>query len=458
MWYYSFTMGNKANTNQYEKMTMTPIPRLIVTLSIPTIISMLVTNIYNLVDTAFVGMLGTSASGAVGIVFGFMAILQAIGFLFGQGCGSIMSRLFGKHDDKGASRAGSTGFFGALTLSIIAEIICFIFLDQLIMLLGSTKTIAPYAKTYITYILIAAPFIVASFTMNNILRYEGKASLGMVGLLVGAILNMVGDPILMFVLDMGIAGAGLSTCLSQFVSFVILLSFFLRGKTICKLTLKNVVFRADYIGNIMATGLPSLIRQGLQSASTIILNMAAAPYGDAAISGMSAVSRITFFVFSVCLGIGQGFQPVSGFNYGASKFKRLRKAFDYAFKLATILIVVLSIVVFFTATPLVKLMRDDPEVINIGVRALKLQCLTSVFLPFCTMTEMLLQSTGKRLHASLLSSLKSGILFIPTLLLLVYFRGLNGIQEAQPVTNFLQVIPSFILALWYFRKLPKEDA
>lgn len=458
MWYYSFTMGNKANTNQYEKMTMTPIPRLIVTLSIPTIISMLVTNIYNLVDTAFVGMLGTSASGAVGIVFGFMAILQAIGFLFGQGCGSIMSRLFGKHDDKGASRAGSTGFFGALTLSIIAEIICFIFLDQLVMLLGSTKTIAPYAKTYITYILIAAPFIVASFTMNNILRYEGKASLGMVGLLVGAILNMVGDPILMFVLDMGIAGAGLSTCLSQFVSFVILLSFFLRGKTICKLTLKNVVLRADYIGNIMATGLPSLIRQGLQSASTIILNMAAAPYGDAAISGMSAVSRITFFVFSVCLGIGQGFQPVSGFNYGASKFKRLRKAFDYAFKLATILIVILSIVVFFTATPLVKLMRDDPEVINIGVRALKLQCLTSVFLPFCTMTEMLLQSTGKRLHASLLSSLKSGILFIPTLLLLVYFRGLNGIQEAQPVTNFLQVIPSFILAVWYFRKLPKEDA
>ena len=451
-------MENKNSDAQYRKMTETPVPKLIVGLSIPTIISMLVTNIYNLVDTGFVGKLGTSASGAVGIVFGFMAILQAIGFLFGQGCGSILSRLLGKHDTKGASKAASTGFFGALFLSLIAEIICFIYLDGLINILGSTPTIAPYAKTYITYILISAPFIVASFTMNNILRYEGKAALGMIGLLIGAIINMIGDPILMFTLNMGIAGAGLSTCLSQIVSFGILLSYFLTGKTICKLSLRKASYDIIFIGNIMATGLPSLLRQGLQSASTIFLNMASAPYGDAAIAGMSAVARIIFFVFSVALGIGQGFQPVSAFNYGAKKYRRVRLAFNTAFYLATILITVFAIIVYFFAPQLVQTLRDDPDVIEIGARALRLQCLTQIFLPFCTMTEMLLQSTGKRLYASLLSSLKSGIIFIPVLWILVQTRGLMGIQESQPVTNVLQLIPSVILAVWYFKKLPREDA
>lgn len=451
-------MNNSSKTDaQYNKMTKTPIPRLIITLSIPTIISMLVTNVYNLVDTGFVSMLGTSASGAVGIVFGFMAILQAIGFLFGQGAGSILSRLLGKHDTDGASKAAATGFWGALILSVIAEIICFIFLDDVVTMLGSTPTIAPFAKTYITYILLAAPFTTASFTMNNILRYEGKASLGMVGLLVGAVLNMAGDPLFMFTLDMGIAGAGLSTCISQIISFGILLSYFLRGKTTCKLGFKNAYFNVSYITNIITTGLPSLLRQGLQSASTIILNMAASPYGDAAIAGMSAVSRIIFFVFSVCLGIGQGFQPVSAFNYGANKYGRVRSAFKYAFLMATVLIFLLSDVVYVFAEPLVRRLRDDPEVIVIGVRALKLQCLTQIFLPFCTMTEMLLQSTGKRLQASILSSLKSGIIFIPVLLLLTHFRGLAGIQESQPVSNILQVIPCVILAIWYFKKLPLKD-
>lgn len=449
-------MNNSRNTSaQYDKMTRTPIPRLIVMLSIPTIISMLVTNIYNLVDTGFVGKLGTSASGAVGIVFGFMAILQAIGFLWGQGAGSILSRLLGKQDIKGASRAAATGFWGALFMSLLAGAICFVFLDDVVTMLGSTPTIAPYAKTYITYIIIAAPFTTASFTMNNILRYEGKAALGMVGLLVGAVLNMAGDPFFMFYLGMGIAGAGLSTCISQIVSFLILLSYFLTGRTTCKLGIKYASSNVDFILTIITTGLPSLLRQGLQSASTIILNMAASPYGDAAIAGMSAVSRIIFFVFSVCLGIGQGFQPVSAFNYGANKYGRVRKAFSYAIFLATISITVMSVVVFIFATPLVKLLRDDPEVITIGVRALRLQCLTQVFLPFCTMTEMLLQSTGKRLQASILSSLKSGIIFIPVLLVMVYLRGLSGIQEAQPISNVLQVIPCAVLAIWYFKKMPR---
>ena len=207
----------KNEESQFERMTQTPVSKLVVRLSVPTIISMLVTNIYNLVDTAFVGQLGTSASGAVGVVFGFMAIIQAVGFMFGQGSGSLIARELGRKDVKDASATASTGFFCAMGVGLISAFVCFWRLDPLIILLGSTETIAPFAKAYISWILLAAPFMTSSFVLNNILRYEGKASLGMIGLLTGAILNMAGDPLFMFVFHMGIAGAGLSTALSQIV-------------------------------------------------------------------------------------------------------------------------------------------------------------------------------------------------------------------------------------------------
>lgn len=378
--------------SQYDRMTGTPIPNLIVRLSIPTIITMLVTNIYNMADTAFVGQLGNSASGAVGIVFGFMAILQAIGFLFGQGAGSILSRKLGQKDVEGASRIASTGFFGALLLSITAELICFACLDDLVMWLGSTTTIAPYAKTYITYILLAAPFLVTSFTLNNILRFEGKASLGMIGMLTGGILNMCGDPIFIFGLDMGIAGAGLSTAISQIVSFSILLSMFLRGKTQTRLSIRRVSLKPSEILDITGTGLPSLLRQGLNSITTVLLNSRAAVYGDAAVAAMSIVSRIIMFVFSIALGIGQGFQPVSSFNYGAGKYSRVRKAFRFTFILAESLMAVLLMAVLFASEDIIRIFRDDPTVIEIATRALRLQCVALLFLPFCMVTEMQLAS------------------------------------------------------------------
>ena len=334
-------MTDKAKMTQYEKMTATPIPRLIATLSVPTIISMLVTNIYNLVDTAFVGRLGTSASGAVGIVFGFMAIIQAFGFMFGQGSGSIISRALGSRDTETASRTASTGCFGSFMCGAAITVIGFANIDRIVIALGSTETIAPYAKTYISFILAAAPFMAMSFTMNNILRYEGKAALGMIGLMTGAILNMAGDPIFMFAMHMGIAGAGLSTCLSQIVSFGILLGMFLTNRTESRLSLSNVSWHSIALpANIMATGFPSLLRQGLNSFTTVLLNTNAAVYGDAAVAAMSIVSRISFFVVSVGLGIGQGFQPVSGFNYGAKKYRRLREGYKTTIIMMTCVIAV----------------------------------------------------------------------------------------------------------------------
>ena len=448
---------NRKTISQYDKMTKTPIPKLIVTLSIPTILSMLVTNVYNMADTAFVGQLGNSASGAVGVVFGFMAILQAIGFMCGQGSGSILSRRLGQKDVDGASMIASTGFFCALFLGTIAGVICYLFLDPLVMLLGSTSTIAPYAKIYISYIIMAAPFMVSSFTMNNILRFEGKAILGMIGLMTGGILNICGDAIFMFGLKMGISGAGLSTALSQIISFGILLSMFLRGKTQCRLSIRRVTLNYRHLFDITATGFPSLLRQGLNSITTVLLNSCAAVYGDVAVAAMSIVSRIIFFVFSIALGIGQGFQPVCAFNYGAGKYSRVRRAFRITLILAETLVLIVMTGVLIWSGDIIRIFRDDPEVIAIGTRALRLQCVALLFLPYCMVTEMQMQSTGQKLAASLLSSLRSGLLFIPALLILSHFRGLAGIQEAQPAAFILSLPPAFIFARWFAGKMPNED-
>lgn len=440
--------------SQFDKMTKTPVSRLIIKLSIPAIISMMVTNVYNLVDTAFVGQLGNSASGAVGIVFGFMAVLQAIGFMFGNGSGSIISRLLGAKNNEQASKIASTGFFFTLLFGAVVAIISAFVLKPLVMLLGSTETISPYAQTYISYILVAAPFITASFTMNNLLRYEGKATLGMIGLIVGAVLNIAGDPILMFGLNMGIAGAGLSTCISQIIGFFVLLSMFLLHKTQCRLSVKLIV--PKFLPEIIGTGLPSLLRQGLNSLSTVVLNNCAAVYGDAAVAAMSIVSRVIFFTFSFALGVGQGFQPVCGFNYGAKKYDRLKTAFYFSVMLAEIIVVVMSVGLILFPGEIVRIFRDDNTVMEIGSRALVLQGIAQLFLPFCMITEMALQSAGKKLGASVLSTLRNGLFFIPLLLILSNVRGLSGIQEAQPLAVTLAVIPSAILAVRFFRELPKN--
>jgi len=451
-------MSKTAKKSQYEKMTETPISKLVVTLSIPTIASMLVTNIYNLVDTAFVGRLGTSASGAVGIVFGFMSIIQAFGFMFGQGSGSILSRALGSQDRESATVHASVGFVGSFMCGLIISLIGFLLLDEIVMFLGSTLTIAPYAKTYISFILAAAPFMCSSFTLNNLLRYEGKASLGMIGLMFGAILNMVGDPIFMFGLGMGIAGAGLSTALSQIVSWGILLYMFLGGHTESKINLIKA-FQAGpaVVGNIMATGFPSLLRQGLNSLTTVLLNSRCGVYGDAAVAAMSIVSRIVFFTFSIALGVGQGFQPVSAYNYGARKYSRIREGYRFTAMLAEGIILVGVTILIVFASPLIRLMRDDPEVIEIGTRALRLQALSNLFLPPCMVTEMLYQSTGHRAGATMLSALRSGLLFIPSLLILSSVRGLAGIQEAQPLSVVLSFPFTVMFAVMFFRKLPTMD-
>ena len=448
--------GSRASS-QYNRMTEESIPRLIVRLSIPTILSMLVTNIYNLVDTAFVGQLGTSESAAVGIVFGFMSILQAVGFMFGQGAGSITARLLGARDDRNASRVASTGIVCSVLLGGIISLAAFPLHHWIILTLGSTETIYPHARSYLLTILFAAPFMTGGYTLNNLLRYEGKASLGMIGLMSGAILNIVLDPILMFVLHMGVAGAALATAASQVISFLILLSMFLRGRTVTRLSLKQFDPRPRVIGDIMTTGLPSMLRQVLNSVASILLNSSAAVYGDAAVAAMSIVGRISFFVFALALGIGQGFQPVCAYNFGAKKYLRLRSAYRVTVMLSEAILIVSAVLTLLFSGNLIAVFRNDPDVISIGTRALQLQMITILFLPFSMSTEMLYQSTGHRLGASFLSSARSGLFFIPSLILLSRLRGLAGIQEAQPLAYLLAFPLALFFMLRFMRRLPKAD-
>lgn len=438
---------------QYKKMTETPVAKLIIMLGIPTTISMLVTSIYNMADTYFVGQIGTSASGAVGVVFGLMAIIQAFGFMFGHGAGSIISRSLGARDVERASRFASTSFFCAVLAGGAISLFGLLFLDPLMRLLGSTETILPYARTYATFILIAAPFMASSCVLNNILRYEGRAALAMIGLVTGGLLNIFGDWLLIDRLKLGVKGAGISTAISQTISFCILLSIFLLRKTNSKLSIKWISKDFADVMLICKTGLPSLMRQGLTSISTMVLNGCAGAYGDAAVAAMSIVNRICFLIFSVGLGIGQGFQPVSAFNYGAKKYGRVRKGFYFTWAAGEVLLGGLAIIGMLLSGNLVAIFRDDPEVIAIGNVALSVQLLALFFQPLSVCANMMFQSIGKNKIATFLSILRSGLFFIPVLLILSKLFGLTGVEISQTVADVMTFVVSLPFAVSFMRQL-----
>lgn len=442
---------------QFRKMTETPVTALVVTLGIPTTISMLVTSIYNMGDTAFVGTLGTSASGAIGVVFGYMAILQAIGFMFGQGSGSQIARLLGQRNREEAGIIATTGFLTACGIGLLIAVGSWIWLDDLLRLLGSSETILPYARSYCKYILIGAPFITGSFVLNNILRFEGLATKAMIGLVTGAVLNLLLDPLLIFVFHMGTAGAGLATSLSQLVSFCILLSMFLRGVTQSRLSFHSYARDPRVVLRIIALGFPSLLRQAMGSIGTILLNRCAREYGDAAVAAMAIVNRISMFIFSVGLGLGQGYQPVCSFNYGAQKYSRVRAAFHATLRITVLILAVFSLGVYLAAPALVRFFRDDPEVIEIGRQALRYACISMPLMPASVLTNMTLQSCGKALPASFLALLRSGLFFIPLLFLFNVLFGVRGIEMAQPCSDVLTTLTSIPFVVWFFRHLPAEE-
>nr|WP_122012915.1 MATE family efflux transporter [Maliibacterium massiliense] len=428
---------------RYIQMTQTPIPKLIPRLAVPTIISMLITSFYNMADTFFVSKISTSASGAVGIVFSLMAIIQAIGFTFGVGSGSYISRLLGEHNPERANQAASTAFFSAAACGLVIAVFGLLFIDPFMRLLGATPTILPYARDYARYILIGAPYMAASFVMNNNLRSEGSALLSMIGIAAGAVLNIALDPLFIFTFNMGIAGAALATILSQLVSFFILLSNFTRGRSSISLHIRHFCVRWSMFREILRTGLPTFYRQGLASVAAILLNVFAAPFGDSAIAGMSITTRVIMFLVSVLIGFGQGFQPVAGFNYGAKRYDRLLDAFWFCVKVGTLAFLAIGALGFFFAPQVLAAFIDDPEVIRIGTLAMRLQSATLPFQVWVIISNMMYQSIGYGTQASVLALARQGLFFIPLIMLLPIPLGVLGVQLSQPIAD----ICTFLVAL-----------
>lgn len=428
-------------------MTTKAVPPLICELAVPTIISMLVTAFYNMADTFFVGKINTQSTAAVGIVFTVMALIQSCGFFFGHGTGNYISRKLGAREYKDAGIMAATGFFLAFICGVVFAVLGLIFLDPLAIALGSTPTILPYTREYLRIILIGAPFMMSSFVLNNQLRFQGSAAYAMVGIVTGAVVNIILDPILIFVCDMGVAGAALATVVSQIISFVMLYIGSCRGGNI-RIHIKNFQPSWHNMVEIARGGFPSLCRQGLASVAGIFLNHMAGAYGgmngDAAIAAMSIVNRVTMFANSALIGFGQGFQPVCGMNYGAKKYERVREGFWFCVKCAFVFLLAVSALGFVFAEPIIALFRkDDAEVIRIGTLTLRLHCVAFPLSSWIVMCNMMLQSMGRAVKASIVAAARQGLFYIPFIFILPQIFGLFGVQVCQMVAD----ICSFALAV-----------
>ena len=446
--------------DQYYEMANAPISKIIPKLAVPTIISMLVTSIYNMADTFFVSQLGTSASGAVGIIFSAMAIIQALAFMIGMGTGNFIARMIGAGNRKLAEELASIAFFTGFGVGLVIAVIGNANIGQLVRMLGSTETIAPYAEAYASYIFVAAPFMICSFIMNNLLRFQGKALFAMVGITTGGVLNMVLDPIFIFGLDMGTAGAALATGLSQFISFCILL-FMCNSREEC-ISIHPKKFKPTLAiyGEIIHGGLPSLGRQGIASIATIIMNTMAQPYGDEAIAAMSIVNRFMMFVGSAMIGFGQGYQPVCSYCFGARLYDRVKKACVYCVKVSTIFLLAVSVIGLIFSGNIIQMFRkDDLEVIRIGTLALRLQLLTMPLQGLVVMGgNMTPQSIGYGIRATIVSTARQGWLLIPILLCTVPVFGVLGIQMAQPIADVGTFILAAVVTKGIFKDLDRKKA
>lgn len=432
-------------------MTETPVALLILKLGIPTTISMLITSIYNMADTYFVGTIGESAQAATGVLFTLQTIIQGLGFMFGQGSGTYIARELANRDTKKASMYISSAFFAGLAISLAITLAGMPFLAPLVRFLGSTETILPHAMDYGFWVLIACPFILCSMILNNGLRFEGKAFYAMFGLTTGGLLNIFGDWLLVRKLNLGVYGAGLATAVSQMVSFTILLIMYQKMAQ-SSISIKYTSKKVSVYFSVMRVGLPSLIRQSLNALTSGILNNLTKAFGDAAIAAMSVVNRYAMFLMCVGLGMGQGFQPVASFNYQAKKFRRVKKGLVFLIIFALIVIGGASIASIFVAPQIIRLFQKSPEVIEIGVPALRNYAIGMIFMAFSVPVNMLYQSIQKPTISSILSIIRSGAVTIPVLLIGVPLFGLPVIQTAQPIADVLAGCISIPFIVSFLRK------
>ena len=439
-------------------MTQQPVKLLVIKMAVPTIIAMVTTALYNVVDAAFIGHLSTEGTAGIGISFAYMTFIQALGFFFGHGSGNHISRALGAKDRTSASVVASVGFVTPFLVGLLAVAICLPNLSGLSRLLGAPTEVVPYANDYLRYIVAATPFMMSALTLNNQLRLQGNARLGMVGIVSGAILNIVLDPIFIFGLGMGVSGASLATAISQFFAWILLLRGTFRPESV-HISLLNFRPSLKVYYEIFRGGLPSLFRQVFNCAAAVSLNYCAARYAApgeeaSAVAAFAVVTRIMMFAFSVVLGFCQGFQPVCGYNYGAKLYGRVRESWLFAVTVGTAFLLVISAVGFIFAPQIVALFRaEDSALINIGAATLRWQCAAFPLVGLFTATGMLFQNIRMTGPATLLSICRNGLFFLPAILLLPLWFGLQGVQMAQAVADTLTFALSVPYALWINRKL-----
>ena len=439
----------------YKKMTETPVSALILRLGIPTTISMLITSIYNMADTYFVGTLGESAQAATGVLFTLQAIIQGLAFMFGHGGGTFISKELADRNTDRASMYVSSSFFAGGFVGLTISVVGLLLLEPLVLFMGSTQTILPYAMDYGLWVLISCPFMICSMILNNGLRYEGKAFYAMFGLTAGGLLNILGDYLLVIVLDMGVYGAGLATAVSQMISFVILVIMF-RKMAQSRIRIRSVSKDPRIYLSICRIGLPSLIRQGLNSVTHGVLNNLTKPFGDAAIAAMSVVSKYSMFLMCVGLGMGQGFQPVAAFNYRAKKYDRVKKGLLFTVCFGLVFIGGLSLVSIFFSDQIIRIFQKSDAVISVGRVALRYAAIGMMFMPFSVPVNMLYQSIQKPTISSILSMLRSGAITIPILIIGVPVLGLTGIQIAQPIADVISGLISIPFIIRFLRLKQNE--
>ncbi|MDE6312470.1 MAG: MATE family efflux transporter [Lachnospiraceae bacterium] len=445
------------NQEQYYKMIHNGIAGLVLSLALPTIASMLVTSIYNMADTYFVARLGTSATGAVGIVLSLMAMIQAIGFTLGMGSATKVSILLGDEDVEQANTYGMGAMAAAVTAGILMTAAGLYYLTPLLRLLGATSTMLPYALEYGRYIMIAAPFMCLSFVLNNLLRAEGKARFAMVSIVTGALFNIALDAVLILGFSMGVAGAGISTAVSQVLSCMILLYWYLAKKTVLCLQLKWVVRKPSVYWEILKNGFPSFVRQGLVSVATALTNVMAAVYGDEMVAGISVMNRIFLFLFSVIVGFVQGYSPVAGYNYGADKIQRVKKAFVFAMNFGIVVMSLLAFGACYFAEFLVGLFGIEPGITwDTAVTALRYQCVLLPLILAAVVCNMTYQAMGKAVSATFLAACRQGIFLIPFIYIFPKFWGFNGILLAQPAADLAAFFSSIPFTVKFMKKTKRR--
>lgn len=438
--------------NNYKRMLECSIPKMISSLALPSMISMMIGSIYNAADTYFVSQLGTSASAAVGVALPIMTIVQAFGFCFGMGANSNISQLLGRKEYDEANVIATSALASCMLFCFVFAVVAFLIMEPMLSFFGATNTVMPYALSYTAVILVGVPMIGGAYVCNNLLRSQGLNMLSMIGLAIGGILNIILDPIFIFSFHYGIAGAAVATSISQVISLLILY-YMLKRKSVLVLNLRLISKKWSIYKAIIRLGLPSLFRQGMASIAIILLNNQAAVYGDASLAAFAIVGRITQLFYALVIGFGQGFQPVAGYNYGGRRYERVKKAAYFSYLAMFSILIASSVIMFSQAEQMVAFFRKDPIVIQIGATTLRYCAIAFVTQPALITTNMLLQSTGQARSATFTAMLRQGIYFFPLIFILQRFFGLPGLMLVQPIADVLSALTALPFAFIFIRRL-----